>query len=125
MTKNYRDVTGGKTELALMGALVTPESNDEAKEMCDYIVDLLTKTVGLENDEYKEQVENALKNHKATGLSCSRLDDMFLINIILDDFVYDSEEGVFAYCLNLTCPYFSEFGYSLFEKKGSFYHRIG
>lgn len=125
MTKAEKSRTGGKTELALMGALVKPESNDEAKAMCDYIVDLLTNTIGLENDEYKEQVENALKNHTATGLSCSRLDDMLLINIVLDEPVYDNEEGVFAYCLNLTCPHFSEFGYSLFEKRGSFYHRVG
>ena len=125
MTKAEKSRIGGKTEIALMGAVVKPESNEEVKVMCDYIADLLKNTIRLENDEYKEQVENVLKNHKATGLSCSRLDDMFLINIVLDDPVIDNEEGVFVYCLNLTIPYFSEFGYSLFEKRGSFYRRIG
>lgn len=38
----------------------------------------------------------------------------------------DTEDGVFAYVCNVSCPYDSEFGYVFFEKRNDGkYHRIG
>lgn len=38
----------------------------------------------------------------------------------------DTQEGVFAYVCNVSCPYNSEFGYVFFEKRNDEkYHRIG
>lgn len=112
-----------KAEVALMGMVIEPTDNEEALKICDYIVEVVKNTITDFSDEYKAKLKDVVKNHSIIGISASRIDDMVMINLPLDE-PLNEEETSFGYVLNLTVPYFSEYGYCAYRKRFNKWFRV-
>ena len=124
-----------KLELALMGRVIKIDEEVLADAL-DYIASAVGHTersgaeIANEVLEGKECI-GCFCDTKPVAISCSRVEGMPCVNIILVDegetLDLDSDEGVYCYVYNFAEPCFSEFGYSFFEKVGSgengYYHR--
>ena len=123
--KNMTNTMCAKLELALMGRVIKIDEEVLADAL-DYIASAAghTEISGAE-------IANRFCDTKPVAISCSRVEGMPCVNIILVDegetLDLDSAEGVFCYVYNFAEPCLSEFGYSFFEKVGSdengYYHR--
>lgn len=118
-------------ELAMMGIVVEIREKDDINFAADYI----KKACGLDDafpdGTAYDRITKYCSDSEETeiyGISCSTVCEMPVINILFRDkeepFVIDSDDGVFCYVLNMEDSYCSEYGYSFFEKKGEYYHRI-
>lgn len=123
--KNMTNTMCAKLELALMGRVVKIDEEVLADAL-DYIASAVghTEISGAE-------IASRFCDTKPVAISCSRVEGMPCVNIILVDegetLDLGSNEGVYCYVYNFAEPCFSEFGYSFFEKvgsgKNSYYHR--
>ena len=126
-------VTETKCELAMTGRVVEVENEKECREMTEYIIKALKKT--LPETDIMEEVSKYSKNH-VRYLVCNTVAGMPTITYLLDSededipkpFKEDYGTGTpcaFSYVLNLEVPHFSEFGDCFFLKEtDGFYHRV-
>lgn len=124
---SYSKEVATKGELALMGIVVSVDSNEQAKQLVAYMAKVIKKEDSIKWD----WLENSKTNPQIKAVVVNTLDGMPLFTFALqtkeDKCVFNltSEEGCFSYVLNLTDPWSSEYGYSYFEKRGTYIRRIG
>ena len=119
-----------KSELMLWGLVQEVSTAADVK----YAISYIARAAGFEADEdelYRMAVEYVNpKKTEVYGMSASTLGgDMACINVIFKDkdgkyFDLCSKDGVLCYVINLSQPHFSQLGYSWFEAKDGYYHRI-
>ena len=136
-TKKNKDTLEAKSEVALMGRVVSVSKYDEVAYMIDYINTVLVNSKVISKPEATgEEVVSRLAEYdnKVRGLVvCTLLGYMPCITILLEDDEYEeqppleTEDGIFCYCFNAMDDYMcSEFGCCFFEKlRDGSYHRIG
>lgn len=135
-TKKNKDTLEAKSEVALMGRVVSVSKYDEVAYMIDYINTVLVNSKVISKPEATgEEVVSRLAEYdnKVRGLVvCTLLGYMPCITILLEDDEYEeqppleTEDGIFCYCFNAMDDYMcSEFGCCFFEKlRDGSYHRI-
>lgn len=121
-----------KAELALMGVLITVNSNEEASFMADYITEVITNTrVGYEENpvsgkEVIAKIERCSDDKQVKHMIVNTLEGMVLIAYVLESpDKITTRNGVFSYVQNVTTPDFSEFGYTFYEDREGIIRRIG
>lgn len=118
-------------EMALMGVTQCMTDRDNLEYALDYIAKMLKNTGRVIEPASGAEILSNFKSEPRGFVVNTLMDDMIVVTIILHDEEYkvqpdlDTEDGVFCYCYNYSVDYFSELGYSFFEKRGGIYRRIG
>lgn len=118
-----------KAELAMIGLVVQCDNENECVYMTDYILKTLGKET-LGRDILTDYI-NRHGNFNVKYLVVNHQEDMNMITYLLDSEKESvpeditTNDGVFCYVYNISIPYYSELGYSFFERtKSGFYRRI-
>lgn len=127
VTKTPQGVLSARAEVAMMGTVIQIHHESDLIYILDYISKTLDSTI-KQSFNAKEVVNNAFKyckNPVVHHLCVNTIEDMLVITLTMttdeDDEEYNllSSQGVFSYVYNVTCPDFSELGYTFFAKKES------
>lgn len=120
-----------RAEMLLQGHVINHSNMDNIKYIIDYVSKVLNKSVKSEEIIEKAfQYISDRKHTKIVGLSLNTLmGEMAVLDLVFkedgeNDFDIESEDGVFGYCYNYTCPDCSELGYSYFKRENGKLHRI-
>jgi hypothetical protein len=122
-----------KAELALMGVVITPENNDEAVEIIDYIMTVL-KNKSITGQEILTNAfqysHDPKSKQTAHGLSVNTIGFHFKCITVIEENPknLETDNGVLCWVENLTAPECSELSYCFFERhstRGSLYRRVG
>lgn len=130
-----KNETKAKAEVALMGAVVRTNSDQEVRDLTEYILNVM----GAENlkslDVLKFRIRKYTEDNTVYGLCTNRVMGMPCITYLID--THDGETPApleedygtgypcsFCYVLNLSADEMcSEFGDCFFEKRGDLYFR--
>lgn len=128
MTRARENQLHAKAEVILMGIAQPVDCNEEAELLVDYMLDVLNHNEVEGKDVIKDAIKYC-KNGKIRHITTNTIEDMAMITLTLetdeDEGKYDvtSPNGVLSYVYNVTCPLFSELGYTFFEIKNGKLHR--
>lgn len=127
-----RENSKEKAEMMLMGLVTPVESREEAQEMTDYILNVVRKGRSEDEQDTAEDVMKGVSTDcEIKHMVVNTLEDMVLITYLLDDGEEEypedlaTRDGVFSYVYNVNISYFSELGYTFYNKVGDHYKRIG
>lgn len=130
-----------KAESMLMGFAVPMDAKTEEFNRTEviwyvsYILSVLNGDTPADNLLTARDVWNDINKYSKNivrHITTNTIEGMKMITFTLDNEEeefperLDTPDGVFSYVYNITCPEFSELGYSFFrEKANNMYHRVG
>jgi len=128
--------TKARCELAMTGRVVKC-TNSEVVDCIRYIskvVQKWTTDVQEKVNSFLEYLKTSSDNLKVRSMVCNTIYEDTCITFLIEakslpkPFETDYGSGYpcsYSYTLNLSCPYFSEFGDTFYEKRSDgFYHRV-
>jgi len=129
---NMKSRTIVKAELSLMGKVVAVDSNVEAAEITDYILNVVDEDHLLSGQQIISEHVNRYGENIVKYMVVNTVMDWVQITYVIEDEEYpvpenlDTYDGVFGYVYNVSDPELSELGYVFFGRKpNGTYKRIG
>lgn len=122
-----------KGEMLLAGFTQTVNSDDEVRDILNYVKGVLKTTHHLDwnTDEVMKDSVKYCKEYEYKAINIVTLEGMILIALVLktdedpDNWSLTAPDGVLAYVYNATCPSCSELGYTFFENIKGLVKRVG
>lgn len=127
--KKMKKETVTKAEMIMMGAMQPVSSEQEVKDILDYIA--TTLKMSFTGEEVVKLATRYTKNAEFKYIHIGTMDDMIVIALPMttdeDEEPFDivSEYGAFSYVYNATYPDLSELGYCFFGRKNGRLTRLG